>query len=184
MSFQGAALRRGNQRVIAISTTPTASAYTQITGAATQPIFFYGLSSTNLTFGSVLAYFYAASAYPNPTAAASAAAVTFAWQFRNAAHVNVGSAITAFRATVGANGVNQAAVFSHADFYPHWPLTYFLTIPATATELGVTVNTVVLGAPTIDCNVEYGIDFTNTGTTGDIGMAGMNNQGTNSPNTF
>lgn len=176
----------GNQRAIAIPIIPTkCTSAIGVVAAATTTIDAITLSAANIAAGTVEAFLYYCANYSAATAAASSMAVNWQWQFRTAAHANVGAAVPIIQLTAGNSGAGAAGTLNYGEFFPNWPHTLTLTIPATAAELALQRQTIIVaGAPNVNLIEGWGMDITNSGSPGDIGGGGISAQGANNPNAF
>lgn len=177
----------GDQRVVAIPSSPQASEQGQVVAGGTTTlatVLVLGTNNiTNNTVYSFIHYFYAQA---NPFAAAGAALHSLAlqWQFRTAGHVNVGAPVAGPIFFTGQTGGAAAGVYRDVSFCPRTPHTQLLAVPATAAEVVLQIAGAAVGAPNSQFTIGFGIDPTNGGPVGDIGGGGIVAQSANNPNAF
>src|SRR5215831_8762149 len=138
----------GNQRVIAIPVSPQGLGAASLTAVAVVDLQTLTLSAANTTNGFVFAYVWTLGLNAKPTAAASSVTVDFVFQFRTAAHVNVGGTIAIIGGGASSGVAGQPLNIMH--FEPCAPTKQRLTIPATSAEVVIQANvTAINGAPNV-----------------------------------
>lgn len=175
-----------NQRVITVPISPSVSTDGVFTGAGTFQFAAIPLGQPNINALLVPTYIHYACVWIRQGGAACTMDVQLQWQFRNAAHANVGAAINTFGLVVNQNAAPNGGVLSHAMFVPHFPHAVVRAVPGGvgATEVCLQAVVAIAGLPTAFFAIGYGIDITNTGVTGDIGGNGLISVNPNNVNQF
>lgn len=176
----------GNQRNIAIPSTPQLCEDGTANAAVTTSLTAIVLSAANLANAAIIAYIHYLFLWSGSTAAASGANLQLQWQFRNAAHANVGAAIPTNVKLTCTSGAGLGTIINNPFFNPRTPHWDRIAIPGGVGAAEVCLQTVVTigGAPDVRFAVGWGVDPTNIGTPSDIGGGGIVAQGANNPNAF